>query len=332
MYCGPLLYVFSHLCIKNSFLVFYLRLTADTHYRRTCVALIAINTSIFIACVVPGAFGCQPITFFWNKLNPSGKCINLNGLYLANAALNMAMDLCILGLPVPMIWNNRGLTMKRKIIASLLLLLGIFTCACSIIRIPNLNKALLDGNITWDAVDSHKWSNIEIHVATLTACIPTIKPLFQTLITGETIAERNARINQIRRASSAKTDSTGAVIVSELDGSNAGYVARKLSVAAQASGLTTPLPSPAVAHTPQRVETEDMGIQWTKDPFANHAAAVVDLVDDRRRDYHETLGPLPYGFDTRRRPSILAGDPFEEEDIGPMSMEAGRNEQNDERP
>ncbi|RPA77607.1 hypothetical protein BJ508DRAFT_329992 [Ascobolus immersus RN42] len=319
MYCAPLLYVTSHLCIKNAFLSFYLRLTADPRYRRTCFILIAINTSIYIACFIPGAFGCKPITTFWNRALPGGKCINLNALYLANAGLNMTMDLCILSLPVPMIWRNRGLTTRRKLIASFLLLLGVFTCGCSIIRIPNLNKALLDGDITWDAVDSHKWSNIEIHVATMTACIPTIKPLFQTLFTGETIAERNERINR-RRASSAKTGSDGGQVVSELDGSNAIHVARKLSVAQTASSIPMPSCSPTAIGTPQRVESyqaphDGEQIQWGKNPFSGFTETIDD---DPKRDYHEVLG-LPYGFDTRRRPSILAADPLDEE-VGPTEV------------
>jgi hypothetical protein len=55
------------------------------------------------------------------------------------------------------------------------------TVVCSIIRIPALNSAFLDGDITWDAVESHKWSNVEIHVATVVACIPAIKPLISAL-------------------------------------------------------------------------------------------------------------------------------------------------------
>ncbi|RPA82489.1 hypothetical protein BJ508DRAFT_238097 [Ascobolus immersus RN42] len=177
MYCGPLLYVTSHLCIKNSFLLFYLRLASDHKYCRAIYVLLTINTGIFIGCFIPGAFGCKPITFFWNKMQP-GKCIELNALYLGNAIMNMLMDVATITLPVFMIWTSTLLSLEKKIKVSSLFLLGAFTVICSIIRIPALNSALLDGDITWDAVDSHKWSNVEIHVATIVACIPAIKGIF----------------------------------------------------------------------------------------------------------------------------------------------------------
>lgn len=123
MYCGPLLYVFSHLCIKNSFLVFYFRLASERKYRIAIWTLLTINTGIFIGCFIPGAFGCKPITFFWNKMQ-DGKCIELNALYLGNAIMNMIMDVFVISLPVVMIWSSSKLALEKKLKVSGLFLLG----------------------------------------------------------------------------------------------------------------------------------------------------------------------------------------------------------------
>ncbi|RPA80943.1 hypothetical protein BJ508DRAFT_415009 [Ascobolus immersus RN42] len=177
MYCEPLLYIFSHFCIKSSFLMFYLRLTAHPSYRTAIYVLLSLNLCIYFASTFAAAFGCTPVTFFWNKFQP-GHCVHLTALYMSNGAMNMTMDLAILTLPVLMIWRQSSLPLEKKVRVSALLLLGVFTCACSIVRMPFLSRALLDGDITWDAVNSHKWSNIEIHIAIITSCIPAIKPLF----------------------------------------------------------------------------------------------------------------------------------------------------------
>lgn len=178
MYCEPILYIFSHFCIKNSFLAFYLRLTASKNYRLVCWILISLNVCIYLASTLAGAFGCTPVTFFWDKTIPTGHCVHLTALYMSNGFMNMSMDICILTLPIFMIWRNTTLPFDKKVRVSMLLLLGVFTCACSVVRMPFLSRALLDGDITWDAVHSHRWSNIEIHIAVIASCIPAIKPLF----------------------------------------------------------------------------------------------------------------------------------------------------------
>lgn len=192
MYCEPLLYIFSHFCIKSSFLTFYLRLTASATYRNVIYFLLTINLCIYLACTFGAAFGCTPVTFFWNKAQP-GHCVHLTALYMSNGALNMTMDLAILALPVFMIWRHSTLPFQKKVRVSALLLLGVFTCACSIARMPFLSRALLDGDITWDAVNSHKWSNIEIHIAIVTSCIPAIKPLFLHLFNIESSGAHGSR-------------------------------------------------------------------------------------------------------------------------------------------
>jgi hypothetical protein len=173
--------MFAHLFIKNSFLAFYLRLTADERYRRTCWTLVVINSCFCILSGAMSAFGCTPVSFYWNR-DQEGTCLNLTRVYLTNAILNLCMDIAILMLPILMIWLNSSLPFKKKISVSMLFLLGGFSCICAILRLPTVATFSWNGDITMEAASIHGWSNIESNVAVMTSCIPSIKPLFLLLI------------------------------------------------------------------------------------------------------------------------------------------------------
>jgi len=59
-------------------------------------------------------------------------------------------------------------------------LLGSFVIVASILRLALLfNEDLNDP--TWGLVNAFTWSNIEVDIAVLSACLPTLRPIFQKL-------------------------------------------------------------------------------------------------------------------------------------------------------
>ncbi|KAF9777323.1 hypothetical protein IL306_004454 [Fusarium sp. DS 682] len=56
--------------------------------------------------------------------------------------------------------------------------LTVCTCAISIIRIRTLKTAASTNDPNWDNVDAAIWSFLEVTLAIITSCLPTLRPLF----------------------------------------------------------------------------------------------------------------------------------------------------------
>ena len=67
-------------------------------------ALVVILTALFI---------CHPIGYQWNLQPSEGYCGDANAAYAVGAALDMATDLAIMLLPMPMVWRLQILVRHR---------------------------------------------------------------------------------------------------------------------------------------------------------------------------------------------------------------------------
>lgn len=105
---------------KSSILLLYHRIFKPSRITvwaiyATLALVISYNISIMFASI----FACTPREKYWNITIP-GTCIELLSLGVAGSALNLATDLIILCLPMPMVWKLR-LPLKQK-----LAVIGIF--------------------------------------------------------------------------------------------------------------------------------------------------------------------------------------------------------------
>jgi hypothetical protein len=74
------------------------------------------------ALVFPLIFACTPFRRNWDVTITAGSCIDRTPLYMATAVLNMATDLLLLVLPVPMVV---GLQMPRAQKLGLMCIFGV---------------------------------------------------------------------------------------------------------------------------------------------------------------------------------------------------------------
>lgn len=111
--------------VKLTFVTFYIRIFPSVHTRRvlwgTCI-LICLNA---VAFVLVGVFQCTPINAYWARwTEPETRhCIDLNAIAWSNAAINIALDLWILAIPL---WELRRLQLhwKKKIGVGLMFSVG----------------------------------------------------------------------------------------------------------------------------------------------------------------------------------------------------------------
>lgn len=75
-------------------------------------ATFALIVVYFIICVCVSVFGCEPVSYFWNK-SQGGHCINEVEFFRGNGITNMLLDIIVLCLPLPMVWRlDLGLQQK----------------------------------------------------------------------------------------------------------------------------------------------------------------------------------------------------------------------------
>ncbi|KIH92320.1 hypothetical protein SPBR_02351 [Sporothrix brasiliensis 5110] len=174
--------VFYYAClgtVKTAILLQYLRVFAVKMRKITLVVLVLIglwSTALFLA----GVFACQPIRAFWDKSVPNHHCISDLPQWYINAAGNIATDILIFALPIPVLWRlNLPQSQRLSLIA--VFGLGFFTCAISVIRISFLN---LNGDDTYTNVAAACWSISELCCAIVCSSLPTLRPILFHLLPG----------------------------------------------------------------------------------------------------------------------------------------------------
>ncbi|KAL8713746.1 MAG: hypothetical protein Q9220_002272 [cf. Caloplaca sp. 1 TL-2023] len=92
------------------------------------------------------------------------------------AIINVVTDFLILALPVKFVWNLH-MRQARKIQVCGIFLLGGLVCVFGLIRAVAVGTASGD-DPSWNQVYSGIWSNLEIDIGVVAACLPTFGVLF----------------------------------------------------------------------------------------------------------------------------------------------------------
>lgn len=112
-YWVPVLYNPILAIVKNSMLIFLLRLTGsrDT-IRYSIIVLIVINTTSMIAIFLTLIFKCTPITYNWDNTVNGGHCIKEGVFYISSACVTIITDFLVLAIPL---WIVMGLRMAKRL-------------------------------------------------------------------------------------------------------------------------------------------------------------------------------------------------------------------------
>lgn len=113
-----------------SFLAFYLRIFPSATFHRAAYGLMIFSACFGISNTFVMIFQCTPVWFFWFGWTGEyqGSCIDINTYSWYKAAMQIAMDLSILSLPIrPLL--HLSLNIKKKIQIVLMFCTG-FLCVC----------------------------------------------------------------------------------------------------------------------------------------------------------------------------------------------------------
>lgn len=86
-----------------------------------CVASIVHG----IIATFGGAFQCTPVFYLWDRSIPGGYCMNFIAFAMFTAIFNIVIDVLILALPVPIVWQLHLETSKKIGVLGLFMLGGL---------------------------------------------------------------------------------------------------------------------------------------------------------------------------------------------------------------
>ncbi|KAK1640783.1 hypothetical protein BDP81DRAFT_478400 [Colletotrichum phormii] len=123
------------------------------------------------------------------------KCPGREGIFLYNGIMDIATDVYLCLLPVAMMWKVQT-TLKRK-----MMVVALFTTRIiiPIITIPRLvyTHTLVTSytDTTWHAVHHVIWLQVSLGMSILTACIPSLKGVIDSLLGSTSVAAIQAPYN-----------------------------------------------------------------------------------------------------------------------------------------
>ena len=113
IYALQWLYLAAVALPKISILGLYLRIFSISRARITCYIVIFMVTANWVAFIFAATFQCSPIAFQWDKSITGGTCVDIQALYRASSAPNIATDVIILILPIPTVWRLKASVIRK---------------------------------------------------------------------------------------------------------------------------------------------------------------------------------------------------------------------------
>lgn len=193
---AEILYVAAIMVIKISILLLYCRIFPDRRFHRWVYAMGAFVVAYSVAAFFAFLFQCVPLAAGWD-LSVQGTCINIGMAFTVFGAINVITDAAILAMPLPQLWRLNTTTARKLQLVAVFLTGGLVT-VISIVRVTYLEKVdMLDP--TWTFVDPEIWTQAEVCSAVISACLPTLRPLFTTA---------NHKLNQYGKGSTSRQQLT----------------------------------------------------------------------------------------------------------------------------
>ncbi|MCJ1475922.1 hypothetical protein MMC13_004586 [Lambiella insularis] len=167
----PLAFIFSRI----TFFLLYLRLFGRSPpFRWACYFGIAFYFVSNIIDIPLYAVYCAPAPGNpWASMDTLEKCAQLEWISLFYGGINIASDLYIIILPMPMIWGLQ-MSLERKLGIMAIFTSGLFVLIASIVSMVYRYKLVNDGDTNWTEGSFVCAVVAELCVAIITSCMPAL--------------------------------------------------------------------------------------------------------------------------------------------------------------
>ncbi|KAI0896944.1 hypothetical protein F4806DRAFT_415384 [Annulohypoxylon nitens] len=166
---------------KLSVLSLYVRIFSIKSFRIMSFVLMGTTVAYCITFLVVFLTTCSPdISQLWNP-RPDGYCRDLNIGQLGSVSTNLAIDVLVIVLPMPFLWNLQ-MRVRNKIVVSFLFSLGFITIAIMIWRIVDLKTQSQD-DFVYNMPTLALTTELELWICIIIACTPTLAPVLKVYVT-----------------------------------------------------------------------------------------------------------------------------------------------------
>ncbi|KAG8160932.1 hypothetical protein KVR01_009196 [Diaporthe batatas] len=180
-YASSLLGITVFVCTKVSLCLLVRSINSYGRVSTATSALIALVIACFISNFAAVALQC-PLPTPWLATNGQ-TCRAIYPIHIYSLTSSFLTDAAICFLSVAMVWNIQT-ELKRK---TLVVLLFSSRMLCAAFMIPAMmrSSSLYNGegtDFTWRSLDHMVWLEISLHLSVITACIPGMKGLFESML------------------------------------------------------------------------------------------------------------------------------------------------------
>ncbi|GAQ42207.1 hypothetical protein AtubIFM55763_003599 [Aspergillus tubingensis] len=159
---------------KLSILTFYGRIFPQRWFRLMTWFMAFVVVAYNFCSVLATWLQCVPLSHAWDPSVPA-TCIDYYAVVVFSGVTNVVTDFIILSMPLSVIHQLHMSSRKKRMLASVFAL-GFGTCIASILRCIEA-QALNSTDSSWDLQGAIDCTSVEICVAMITACMPSMRPL-----------------------------------------------------------------------------------------------------------------------------------------------------------
>ncbi|KAI0435745.1 hypothetical protein F4803DRAFT_544504 [Xylaria telfairii] len=146
----------------------------------TTISLIAANLTVYVVLLGLYIGSCQPVRKRWDPLVTGGHCLDSLVFNVIASAVNIVSDTAILLLPQAVIWRL-NMPPRQKLAVSLIFFVAILAIASAGVRLYYAVKTMGSNDITWFTFQTGIWSQIEIDLGIIVACMPAAPAFFRAM-------------------------------------------------------------------------------------------------------------------------------------------------------
>ncbi|KAH7392522.1 hypothetical protein BKA66DRAFT_510100 [Pyrenochaeta sp. MPI-SDFR-AT-0127] len=166
---------------KVSILIQYLRIFPVRRFRKACFGVLGVVVAYGAWAIFSSIFICNPVAFSWDKSIPGGHCMNQLVVWFTNAGMNIAQDVIILLMPMPVI-RTLQIPKGQKTGLVTMFALGTSVTLVSVVRLHSLDNISNSNDISFDNTAHATLSAVEVNVGIVCACLPAMRPLLALMM------------------------------------------------------------------------------------------------------------------------------------------------------
>ncbi|KXT03951.1 hypothetical protein AC578_9298 [Pseudocercospora eumusae] len=176
---------------KISILLQYQRIFPQKTFRIANWTMMGIVVCYALWRFFSAIFACVPVQAYWDITIVDKTCLPRATVSFASAGLNIATDIAITMLPLPLL-KNLELPKRQKRILMAVFGLGGVVCIISILRLYAIYVVWDSKDVSYNNGMAAMWSSLECNVGIICSCLPTLRGLFPRIFRNRSLGSRRS--------------------------------------------------------------------------------------------------------------------------------------------